>query len=257
MNELQIFFSQLNQFFDKVYVITLRRAADRHEHIRKELQHLNYEFFYGQDKLEFSIDDLKQKSIYNEDLARRHHRYGKPLQIGQICCAWSHAEVYRHIVENNYQKVLILEDDVVIDKTQVKKLPAILKELPSDWELVYLGFAKQEAPPQMAFFKKIFYHLLRSVGAIRFSHKTIRHLYPKKIAAHVYEAGYHDCTHAYGLTLSGAKKLLHLQTPISFVADNLLAHAATNEVLKSYVVLPKIVYQQYQVGTSSASYLND
>ena len=40
------------------------------------------------------------------------------------------------------------------------------------------------------------------------------------------------------------------------VVDNLLAHAVTNEIVKGYILMPKLIHQQYQVGIGSASYLN-
>jgi glycosyl transferase, family 25 len=257
MNELQPFFSLLNQYFDKIYVITLHRATDRQAHIQRELQGLQYDFFWGKDKQEFSVEELQQKGLYNEEEARLHHRYGKAMQIGQICCSLSHAEVYRDIVANNHQKVLIMEDDVVIDREGAKKFPQILTEVPADWQVLYLGFAEREKAPGGIVFKRLFYHFLRLFGAIRFTHKMIGHLYPKKISEHIYRAGYHDCIHAYAVTNLAAKTLLSLQQPVSFIADNLVAYAVTNGLLRGYVILPKIIYQQYQVGTSSASYLND
>lgn len=257
MNEVQDFFTQLNRFFDKIYVITLQRATDRHAHIRKELDGLHYSFFFGKDKQNFSIEELKAKGIYDEGLARRHHRYDKPMNAGQVCVAWSHAEVYSDVIKNNFQKVLVFEDDVVLDTEAVKNFSAILRELPADWELVYFGFAEREKAPTGVFLKKLFYHFLRLFKAIRFSHATISHLYPQKVSTHIYSAGYHDCIHAYAITQSAAKKLLSLQQPISFVADNLTAHAVTNNLIKGYVVCPRIFYQQYQLGTSTTSYLND
>lgn len=257
MNEAQAFFSQLNQFFDTIYVITLDRATDRQQHIKKELDGLQYQFFAGKDKQQFSVEELRQKGIYDEQAARRHHRYGKPMQVGQICVSWSHAAVYKEIVEKGYRNALIMEDDVVIDREQAKNFSAILSSLPTGWEVLYLGFAEREQAPQGVAFKRLFYHFLRLFGAIRFSHKTIEHLYPKKVSKYIYQAGYHDCVHAYAITQSAAKTLLGLQQPISFIADNLVAYAVTSGFLKGYVVLPKIIYQQYQVGTSSASYLND
>ncbi|NTS43206.1 glycosyltransferase family 25 protein [Flavisolibacter sp. BT320] len=256
MNQVQVFFSSLNQFFDKVYVITLRRATDRHAHIEKELDGLQYELFFGKDKQEFSVESLEAQGIYNEVLARGHHRYGKAMTPGMIGCSWSHAEVYKTVVKEGYQKVLILEDDVVIDKKNVALWPDLLAELPVNWELVYFGFAEKETVPPMAFLKKAVYHLQRFFGGLNYSHKTIRHLYPKKIGRYIAKAGYHDCSHAYGVTKTGAETLLALQTPISFVADNLLAHAATNELVNAYIIQPKIINQQYQVGTTSVSYLN-
>jgi glycosyl transferase, family 25 len=257
MKDRHYFFSALNSFFDHIYVITLQRATDRHEHIRKELEGLQYEFFFGKDRQHFTIEQVKSSGVYDEQAAIKHHRYGKPMQEGQIGCSWSHAEVYKDVIAKNYQSVLILEDDVVIDEQAAKLFPQIINELPKDWELVYFGFAERETPPAGLFFKKTFYHAARLFGAIPFSHTTINHLYPRKITGHVSRAGYHDCTHAYGITQSAAKALLTLQQPISFVADNLLAHAVTNQLVKGYITFPKIINQQYQLGTSSASYLND
>ncbi len=256
MNGKQTFFSALNFFFDKIYVVTLKRATERHEHIQKELSGLHYSFFFGKDKQGFSIEELEQANIYSEALAKRHHRFNKPMKAGQIGCAWSHAEVYKDAVQNGYEKVLVLEDDVVIDEGTAATFSTALKELPGDWELLYFGYAQNEKAPPGFLFKRLFYHLLRLFGAIRYSHKTINHLYAKKISAHIYQAGYHDCTHAYAITQSAAKKLLRLQQPVSFVADNLLAHAVTNEIVNGYFVRPKIIYQQCQLGIASISYLN-
>lgn len=256
MEDRQVFFEQLNSFFDHIYVITLARAKDRQQHVQQELQGLRYEFFFGRDKHEFSLTDLQQKGVYSDVLARRHHRYGKELQIGQVCVSWSHADVYRDVLNNNYQRVLIMEDDVVIDREAANHFSAVQKELPAGWELLYLGFAEREKAPPGVWFKKAFYHLLRLFNVIKFSHATINHLYPKKVSEHIYQAGYHDCIHAYGITKSAAEKMLALQQPISFIADNLPAHAATNGLIKGYVVLPKIIHQQYQVGKSNFSYLN-
>jgi glycosyl transferase family 25 len=248
----------LNHFFDHIYVITLKRATDRREHFEKELKGLDYSIFWGKDKKEFDVKELNKVGIYDEQLAKKNHRYGKPMDGGNIGCSWSHQLVYKDILKNDYKKALILEDDVVINKETVVLLPQILKELPAEWELFYLGFDLNEQAPPKAFFKKAFYHLLSKLSLIKYSTKMISNLYPKKITEHIYKAGYHNCTHAYGVTKEGAAKLLALQTPISFLPDNLLAHAATNEIVKAYIILPKIIDQLFQVSSSQQhSYINE
>ncbi len=256
MEERQTFFTQLNRFFDHVYVITLHRATDRHQHLKKELEGLDYELFFGRDKQNFSVDELKQTGIYNESLAKLNHRYGKPMWDGQIGCAWSHADVYRDIIAKGYGTALILEDDVVIDTATVSNFSPVLKQLPADWELLYLGFGENEKPTFATPIKKIFYHLLRRTGNFNLSHTAINNLYPAKLSEHVYKAGYHDSTHAYAITQPAAKSLLALQQPICFIADNLLAYAVSNEIVKGHLVLPKMIHQQYQLGIDSVSYLN-
>ena len=254
---MQPYFDILNSFFDHIYVITLERATDRQAHIQKELAGLHYQFFFGKDKQQFSIEDIKQQGIYDETLARKHHRFNKPMRAGQIGCAWSHAEVYKDMIKNNFQRVLILEDDIVVDREQLPLIEPVLNELPSDWELIYFGFAQREQAPPFRFISKACHQILNLVGATRLTVKTIRNYYPKKVSEHIYTAGYHDCTHAYALTASAARKLLQLQQPVSFIADNLLAYACTNEIVKGYIVLPKIINQQYQVNINVLSYLNE
>ena len=46
----QIMFEPLNNYFDKIYVITLQRAADRQLMLKQELDGLHYTFMYGMDK---------------------------------------------------------------------------------------------------------------------------------------------------------------------------------------------------------------
>jgi glycosyl transferase, family 25 len=252
MNDLQLFFETLNNFFDKIYVITLKRATERHEHVRKELNGLRYELFYGVDKQEFDIEDLKKQGIYNEELAIRHHRYTKPLVPGMIGCSWSHRNVYGNIIENGFKNALILEDDVVVDKEMISALPEVLQQLPKDWELVYFGYARHEQPQTLAL-KKATYFIQRFFGKHKFSYRTIKNLYPRKISENIFEAGYHDQTHAYAVSLSGAQKLKKLQEPITYIADNLLAHAATNNIVKAYIVQPKFFHQLSQGEIKMAS----
>ncbi len=257
MNDLKLFFKTLNHYFDKIYVITLKRANERHAHIQRELKGLHYELFFGVDKQELDIEELKRKGIYDEALAIQYHRYAKPLAPGMIGCSWSHRNVYDDILKNGIKKALILEDDVFVDKNQTHLLHRVLQQLPKDWELVYFGYARHEKPQAFAL-KKAAYFVQRFLGRHKFSYTTIKNLYPKKLTENVYSAGYHDQTHAYAVSLSGAQKLKHLQQPITYIADNLLAHAATNQLVKACIVRPRFFYQLSQGETKMVdTYIDD
>jgi glycosyl transferase, family 25 len=251
MDQLESFFRSLESYFDKIYVITLSRATDRHQHIKEELNGLHYSLFWGQDKDQFEVKDLEEQNIYNEALARKSHRWNKAMPPGMIGCSWSHKLIYEEVIKNNYNRVLILEDDIIIDKSTVSTFPQILKELPADWELLYLGYERNEEFKPVFYFKQWIYHLQRSFGFTRFSHKTIRNMYARKLTPHIYSSGYHDHTHAYAVTRSGAEKLNKLQEPIRFFPDNLLAYAATNELVKAYITRPKLINQLSQGETKS------
>ena len=63
------------------------------------------------------------------------------MKPGEIACAWSHKMMYEEIIAQNYNRVLIFEDDAVPDEKMIKQIPEILKEIPADCELLMWGWA--------------------------------------------------------------------------------------------------------------------
>lgn len=236
-------FTALNLFFDHIYVITLLRAKERQHTIRENLAGLKYKFFFGADKQDYSIPQLIHDGIYDEVLAKKNHRYHKTLSSGQVCCAWSHKRVYEDIIMKGFQKVLILEDDVTAVDGIGTLSTQVLSELPEGWELLYMDYTKNEKPN---FLKKNWYHLQSALGALTWSQKTIENLYPVKLGTHIYTSGYHDYTSAYALTSSAAKKLIALQSPVIYLADNLLANACTTKQIEGFISRPKLFSQLSQ-----------
>jgi glycosyl transferase family 25 len=233
-------FETLNQHYDKIYVLSVESAEQRREKFRQRFEGLNYEFFYGADKTLFTIKQAEKDHIYSETKTREHHRFSKAMKHGEIACSWSHRMIYEDMLSKNYHQVLIFEDDALPDLQSLELIPAILSELPADWELLMWGWDKNGKPPAGAFFKKTFYQLKHSLGRLKWNPRMIRNLYARPYSAHLRRAGFHDYTYAYALTRSAAEKLVRMQTPIQYIADNLLAHAATNEVLKSFITWPPV-----------------
>jgi glycosyl transferase family 25 len=240
-------FTPLNNFFDNIYVITTERAIVKQERITELFEGLNFQFFVGAYKKDFTIDGLIEAGIYDEKKAIAIHRYDKPMNTGQIGCSWSHRMVYEDMLEKGYKKVLVLEHDVVPQKEGFAVLPDILKELPGDWELLYFDYHKNIKRTFSSFFVVCYFHLLKLLRKFKWSHTTIANLYTKKFSDHLNYAGYHDFTSAYAITPAAAKKLIALQTPIAFQSDNLLAHACSNKLVKGFITLPKVFMQASQL----------
>ena len=81
------YFQFLNQYFDRIFVVTIARASERQQQIKERLQGLNFEFFYGIDKQEHSMEDLKKQGLYSEKKAKQFHRYDKEMTHGEVACA--------------------------------------------------------------------------------------------------------------------------------------------------------------------------
>jgi glycosyl transferase, family 25 len=234
----------LNQSFDKIFVITLPRAHERHRLIERELSGVNFEFFYGVDKLEFSVEDAITQGVYSPKRTKAENRYYPELSLGQVACSWSHLKIYQDIIAKGYEKVLIFEDDAVVIRENIGELQNIMSELPSDWELLYLGYRKHWNITPMVKVKQLYYRMIGALRITSWSSKMYSNYYAKPYSEHFMRAGFHDYAHAYAITLDGAQKLAKFQTPIAFSADTLLSYAVMKDVVKAYISLPKLFDQE-------------
>lgn len=253
---MQKYFEALHNYYDKIYVLSVRSAVERRELFAQRFLGLRYSFFYGADKNEFSIPDLEEKNIFSEDRARLQHRFGKTMRPGEIACSWSHRMMYEEMIAANYSRILVFEDDAVPDPAMMPLIPTILGEIPQDAELLFWGWDKNDKETADGRIKKIIYHLQHVLGHLKWDHRVIRNLYAKPFSRYIRKAGFHDYTYAYSVSRSGAEKLITMQTPLQYIADNLLAHAVTKEVLTGYIVWPKVFqHDSLPDGTQRDSYI--
>jgi glycosyl transferase family 25 len=249
-------FAALNSWYGKIYVLTVKPAEARRGLFAERFAGLNYTFFYGADKNKFNIAELADKNIYSEELTKRNHRYGKLMKPGELACAWSHKMMYEDILLNNYSRVLIFEDDAAPDPEIVNQIPEILSEIPADCELLMWGWAKNGETNFNTALKQTWYHIQHKSGLLKWNHTIIKNLFARPFSTHLKKAGFHDYTYCYAITKSGAEKLLKMQTPIQYIADNLLAYASATKTLSSYIVYPAaFLHDSLPDGTARDSYI--
>jgi glycosyl transferase family 25 len=245
------YFEQLNNYFNKIYVITIERAEKRREKISQNFNGLNYEFFYGTDKNTLDAEKMSNLNLYDEEKAKKMDRYCKPMTLGHIACSLSHRKVYEKMVQDGIRKAMIFEDDAIPAFENLSQIPFVLEELPADWEFLYWGYDKNDQRGLQGFLKQKYYYLGSLLGLIKWSPRMIKNLYARPFSPHLKKAGRHDLLHAYSLTLSAAEKLIKLQTPVIFNADPAIAHAITNDLIKAYISKKIIFYQEVQLTPDS------
>jgi glycosyl transferase, family 25 len=249
-------FSALNAFFDKIFILTLPRLKDRIDNFTRELQGLNYEIFYGVDKEEISMESMKQKGIYDSAAYTSIYKKQADMNPGMLCCSLGHVKIYESIIANKYNRVLILEDDVFPLSENLPLFPQLTAELPEDWEVFYLGYEGNEIFGWKQTVKRLYYLTFPFHTSLRLSRAIFSNYYPRPLSKYIARAGFHDCTHAYGVTLEGAKKLLQQQTPVVYNADNLLSYAIALEKIKGYISMPKLFNQRtarYEIRSLTSS----
>lgn len=234
----------LNKYFNKVVVVTLPRFADRQERIFEHLKGLDYRFFNGADKNDIDPEKVKTDGTYDEARAQKLQRQGKTLNTGEIACSLSHRNFYELMIEKGWERALILEDDAVPLYKDLHQLKTALEELPDDWELVYLGYLKHEKVTGGLKTKQFFYKIGAALGLMKWSSTMIKNFLPRTYSKHLKRAGFHDCTHAYAISRSAAEKLLRLQKPVVYRADDLLSSTIMKGELNAFVTEPKFFDQE-------------
>jgi len=248
-------FAPLNKYFDKIYVVSLRRSEDRHKALSERLDGLDYEFFWGVDGREKDINVLESKGLYNHELYNLNRlAKGEPirrLNMGRVGCALSHVNIYIDIIENKISKALILEDDIIVNDSNIGTFEKGASELPDDWELLYLGhFGSNRNFSTTAKFKLTTYRILHYLGLNKYDPEIYRKIYPRPHSKHLERAGSHWGTHAYAITKQGASKILKYQNPVTREADNLLAELCKFELINAFSFKNHIFDQDVEIAST-------
>ena len=251
-NSVANLFTILNKNFDKVYIITLKKSTDRQDRFKDILAGLNYEIFWGVNGYELSLDELYDENIYSSDITKNRNITKSDLTFGEIGCALSHLKIYQEIIDNNYKKVLILEDDIFVKVENSEKFISVFSELPDDWDLLYLGYLDNNLV--MKFKTKLMINiiipLLNMLGFNRYSADEFRRMYPKTYSENLDISGSHYGTHAYAVTDRAAKKILQFQKPVSMAHDNAIGYMIMHDMLRAYKVKEMVFFQDLELPTT-------
>ena len=133
-----------NLEFPLIFIISLKNSP-RREVISKRLSGLGlkFEFFDGVYGKDLSQDELDKVDL------QYSLRYGfkKPMTLGEIGCSMSHIKLYEHMVKNNIQKAIILEDDAVVHLFFEDIVKEALRKVSKRMEILFLDHGKAKIFP--------------------------------------------------------------------------------------------------------------
>jgi len=200
----------------KTFVITIERNEDRFQILKRRLHQLNIDFekFMGLDGAKISDEEISQI-----DTSFYFNKYGKKMSKYEVCCAISHRNVYKHIIENNIERALILEDDAYL----LSSTPEIIKDIENlnNYDLLYLYHGKAK--------KSLFYKTLSA------NYRLHRYLHPSSKSLRFIAYGV-----AYVVTRNAASKLLEVGSNKMMPPDYLIGLPQLHK-LRTYGIEPNCV----------------
>lgn len=193
----------------RTFVLNLKRSFDRRKYMQELLKDFPYpwEFFEAVDGRE--IKNLSE--VYNEKKAI--HFYGKALTRGEVGCALSHLGIYKKMIDENIDKALILEDDIILEKYFLEELSVLdRKKLNND--ILLIGQSDE--------------NIITKLWREKLDNNFALH----RLANSGYGA------YAYMIDMRAAEKLCALNFPVKMPAD---AWAFFSKFINIYVVEPNLV----------------
>ena len=124
----------INNFFDKIYIITMKKNKDRHEYIKNlflEKNIINYKFIYGIEGENVDINQMLKNNIINKNMINL------PNPIGTIL---THNDAWKDMLNNNYKQCVFFEDDVYFLDEFNKNFENFMNNIPLDWSVLQFGW---------------------------------------------------------------------------------------------------------------------
>ncbi len=124
---------------NKIYYINLDTRPDRYEHFLKQCSDHNipyniisrYTAING-NTYKFSLDDYEM--FKNADYNGQN--YMKKIMGNQL----SHYNILKEMIKNNYNYIIILQDDVIFRNKFINYLDKLMNNIPEDAEIINIGF---------------------------------------------------------------------------------------------------------------------
>ena len=118
---------------EKIYICHYKKLTERKQFIIEQFKKeniLNYEFVELFDKDSWDLNEINNK----------YPQINKTnLTDGQKSLALKHSWIVEDAFKNNYNSVIVFEDDVELCSNFVSKFNFYKKQLPEDWEIGWIG----------------------------------------------------------------------------------------------------------------------
>jgi collagen beta-1,O-galactosyltransferase len=190
---------------DKIYMINLKRKKHVADNSLGKLSSLtdsdennifsNIQIYEAIDGQLLSKDDINNNlTLKAKYTIKNPSLYDDIRSVGEIGCYLSHTNIWKEIVNNNYNNCIIFEDDVIPDKNY-EEIIKYIEDVPNNYDIAYLGWWSR---------KNMKYYNVNSNWLY-----TVNHLEKPNILG----------LYAYIISNKGANKLLSKAFPIDVQLD--------------------------------------
>jgi len=113
----------LDSYFDKIFYINLDKRPDRNDKCLKEFN-----------KFKFKAERISAMDGDNLEINKNIK-----FKVPNVGLTMTHIKILKESIKNNYNSILILEDDVKFNEDFNLKFDNFYNQTPEDWDILYIG----------------------------------------------------------------------------------------------------------------------
>ena len=113
----------INNFFEKVYVTTIDMHGERRRDLSARIHNTAFEYFSEVDLTRPAFRRFKNVADYPDTFFKTLNldkNFATRWSTGQLGCFANCIKLYQHALANNYASILVMEDDVLLNKYAFK-----------------------------------------------------------------------------------------------------------------------------------------
>lgn len=161
---------------DRYYMCHYTKLEERKKYVQNVVSEYNIDLHW--------ILDYDKEVLNQEELSKKFpflfsDKNGKKLSVAEISLVMKHYYAFQDTVSNNYDNVVVFEDDIILCEDFGKKIDSYINQLPDDYDILWIGTCCNLHSPQLNPNLNVY---LNRHGS--------------------------RCTHAYVISSQGCKKLL-------------------------------------------------
>lgn len=134
-------FEEITNKINKIYYINLDRRPDRNQHFLDQCIKFNFNMnniirFKGIDGLSYEFSENEKNMFKNADFLDTDAK--TKIMGNQL----SHYYILQNMINNNYNYIIIFQDDVILREDFNYQINKLLENIPDDAEIINFGFHK-------------------------------------------------------------------------------------------------------------------
>lgn len=196
---------------DKYYMCHYSKLSERKNYIDNHLSQydLDLEWVLDFDKEKIDWENIKSEYPLILEVMPM---FGRKMSKPEISLCLKHIFVFKDVIENNYDNVVVFEDDIILDDNFSEKLSDYTNQLPKTYDILWIGSCCN-----------LHANLVPDIN--------------------VYKKDSSRCTHAYLISRKGCESMINNLQLLNFPIDWFFNFVIKKENLENYWAEPDLAKQ--------------